>query len=144
MFSVKFLSFHTPADQIWWVRSLLLKRPDCWCSSSSGGTAVHSYAAPLRRTGPPAGQLGHGGLLGTDGPSGPPGNHQWKVGVTYFQSTSCNPSKLKVNLGWEWLSEETSWCSAHTCWSSSSLLQSVHTFRLLMHGSTTVLPRSTT
>lgn len=75
---------YTPADQICWVRSLPLRRLDCWCSSSSGGTGVRSCAAPLRHTGPPAGQHGHGGFLGTGGPSGPPGCHQGRERDIFF------------------------------------------------------------
>lgn len=56
---------------------------------------ARSCAAPLRRTGPPAGQRGRGGPLGTDGPSGPPGSHQGREGSFIF---SVILSQLKVNL----------------------------------------------
>lgn len=127
-------SFHKPADQIWKVRNLPLWRLGCWCSSSSGGTVARSYVAPLKRRGLLAGQRGRDGSLGVVGPSAPPVNHQGKC-FSHSQDFrlmvwSGHTNKLIT--------------AAHTCWSSSSSLQSVQTFRRLMHGSTTVLPSSTT
>lgn len=121
-----FLLSHKPAGQRRSVKNLRLWRLGCWSSSSSGGTVTRSCAAPRRSRGRPSGRPGRGRLQGPGGPSEQPGGREYRC---HFQTVF-----LKWLQGW----------SAHTCWSSSSSLQSVHTFRRLMHGRTTVLPSSTT